>query len=148
MNMSSLGKIAVVSALALMGAMTASVPAQAGGGAWSNSSNGPTIYQTNWWYGGSAVNPIGSVPSTAVISYFSWSTYLSYMPAGTTIAICANNGNDCGYTAAASGQSTYFNGQPADAAVYFAFNVEQSTTHILSPYVYGGPDQANVSYTY
>jgi hypothetical protein len=135
-----------IAALALVGFGAVSSDAHAGAGAWSNYTSGPTIYQTNFWYYSSYANPPGGIPSTAQVNSFGWTLNLSYYPSGTQAAIM--NSSNAGFWLPSISGSQSINGGSANQAFKFGFYINQSTTHQLSPTVYGGGHQIIVNYVY
>lgn len=92
-SVSAIIRSLAVAALALLGYVGVSNEANATYyGAWSTSTNGPTIYQTNYMYFSTYANPLSGTPPTAQVTSFNWSLNLSYYPSGTSAAIAdANN---------------------------------------------------------
>ncbi|MGE5547285.1 MAG: hypothetical protein ACM33T_10330 [Solirubrobacterales bacterium] len=148
MKLSSLTKALAVSAIALMGALTAG-QAEAFSGAWGSQTGGPTIYQTNWAYYSSDINAPAGIPTTAIVTSMPYSAGLSYYPTGLNVGVCPSDaGGGCYWTTSASGTIYPSDNRKAAQSFRFGFYVAQSTTHILNPYVYGGVDNLVVNYTY
>lgn len=137
-----------IAALALIGYVAASADAHATYyGAWSTQTNGPTIYQTNYWYYSTYANPLTGTPPTAQVSRFGWTLNLSYYPAGTSAAIM-DSSNAGVWLPSISGSMNMGAGISANQPFKFGFYVSQSTTKQLSPTVYGGGHTIIVDYTY
>lgn len=136
---------AAVAVLGLVG-LAAANAAHAGAGSWSNYTNGPTIYQTNWWYYSSYANPPAGLPATAQVNGFGWTLNLSYYPTGTQAAIM--NSSNAGFWLTSISGSQSINGGAANQPFKFGFYINQSTAHILNPTVYGGGHQIIVNYQY
>lgn len=136
-----------LAALALVGYVAASADAHAAAGAWSTQTNGPTIYQTNWWYYSTYANPPSGTPTTAQVSSFGWTLNLSYYPAGTQAAIM-NSSNAGFWLTSISGSQAMAPGTSANQPFKFGFYINQSVTKQLNPTVYGGGHTIIVNYTY
>lgn len=136
---------ALVSAVVSIGAFAN--PASAG--SWSSQGYGTTMYQTNWWYWGSLIQPVGSIPPTATISNVYWNVSMSSYPSGLLVRICHNGKTGtCGDTTSASGGTTYFSGYAANKPFQFGTAVSDTVTRMLSPYINVGVEQITVNYNY
>lgn len=150
--MKNLKKGILSSAIASLIVLGGGAAANAASGAWSNQGVGTIMYQTNWLYWGTVINPVGSVPSTATISSLSWSVSTSSSPtynAYKRYRLCHNTKTGtCGDTASASGSTSYFNGYAANKPFQIGTYVTYPTTVIMTPNINVGTEQIIVNYSY
>jgi len=145
-------KIAVVAAFMVIG-ISVSAPAQAATASWSgNAGNGPTLYQTNWYYTSGIMSPPSGIPITAHVSYLSWSANFTRYPSGLQVFLCSTN-SPCYYMGGASGGGYVTAGtySPRDQ-FQFLFRDYQSTTYTYASHsqnnVVGGGHQLFITYQY
>ena len=149
MKSMSFARIASAATGALLGAAVLCGAAEAGTGNWYGTANGPTLYQTNYWYNSGNASPSGSVPATAKVTSLSWVVNLSYYPATVnTQIIGATSGTGWNVGSTISGSTTVSPTVPANQSFYFQIKIAQGTTHTLSPTVVGGGHQLNINYQY
>ena len=124
--------------------------ANAASGAYGAQGYGTTMYQTNWLYWGSVIQPVGSIPSTATLANIYWSI-------DSTSSINYNSGkryrilhNNTSYmdVSNASGGTSAFTGLAANKPFQFGTYVTYPTTKVMSPYIYVGVERITVNYNF
>ncbi|WP_161957989.1 flagellar protein FlhE [Azospirillum palustre] len=143
-------KMAAVATAALTFAAVASA---ANAAAWSSQGYGTIMYQTNWVYWGTTIQPVGSIPATATISSLSWSiSSSSSQPAynaGKRYRLCHNTkSGTCVDTSSPSGSSSVFNGYAANKPFQIGTFVSYSSTVSMTPTINVGTEQVIVNYNY
>jgi len=140
-------KIATVAAFMLVG-LSVSAPVQAAGvGNWNSTSNGPTIFQSQWQFDSSWMVPPGRVPSTAKVSTVSWVLhFINYVPANQFAYL--NAGSTYWGPIGLSGNGGIGVGISAKQNFRFSFWNNTFPAKILTPTVYTGGHQLNVNYQY
>jgi hypothetical protein len=115
-----------------------------GGGAWTSTVFGPTVYQRGSYYSTPVMNPIGPVTNANITTsvYYTWQT--SYFPTNLVVYLC--NYARCVSLSPFSqrGNTNAFSGDIANSQFIFYFAVAGSG--LLSPPMYGGNNQIIVNY--
>jgi len=140
-------KIAAVTTVMALGLFATA--AQAALASWSDTANGPTIYQTNRLYNSSWMNAPAGIPSTAKVTKFYYFTYPSYFPVGMYIGICPSDaGGGCYWKTSQSGSVSPSDNRNANQSFRFGFYVSQATNHMFTPPISGYGHQLSVNYAY
>ena len=135
----------------LMGALCVLLLASqawAGGGGYSSTAVGPTLYNKSYSWSTASFPPVGSIPAGSKIGAwinYTWST--SYVPTGLQTYLCYNSSlQQCVPLYSQSGSTTAFNGMAAGNTFVLAQRVPGSGA--LYPVMYGNMDQVIVNFTY
>lgn len=135
----------------LMGALCVLLLASqawAGGGAYSSTAVGPTIYSKGYWYTAS-FPPVGPIPPGSKIEtvYYNWST--SYIPSGLLTYLCYDSSLTlCTQLYSQSGSTNFFKTYNKLAGNTFVLAQGVPGSGVLSPVMYGNMDQVIVNFSY
>jgi len=118
-----------------------------GGGAYSSTTSGPTVYSKNY-KATSIFNPVGNFPPGSKISKVQYSYGTSYRPSGFEAYLCWDSTlNECiNITNFQTGSTIAFNNRTPNHSFIMMHRVVG--TGNLYPPVYGNSDQIIVTFTY